>query len=130
MILTSGRLDRLTLLVPHLPYDVQEVWSAGISQNNDRNGIDSINETGLPDHMGNNLNFTLLRCQRRSATYSNTDGQCNDGGQDTCQTDPTDPRDFVKGLNGGESEVEDGADYYECYGAGCIFGNGVEGDRE
>ena len=91
MILTSGRLDRLTLLVPHLPYDVQEVWSAGISQNNDRNGIDSINETGLPDHMCNNLDIPLLRSQRRSATYSNTDRQCNDGRQDTCQTDPTDP---------------------------------------
>lgn len=90
-ILTSGRRDRLALLVPHLPDDIQEVWSTSISQDNDRNGIDSIDETGLPDHMGDDLNVPLLRCQRRSAANSNTDGQCNDGRQDTCQTDPTDP---------------------------------------
>ena len=97
--LTNQDTFSVIFYVPHFSDDVEETWCSSVSEDDDVESVDGIDETGVGGSLDGNFERTSLRCGAGSIGNTAGDGQGNDGRDDRDDTNPSDPRDLVEGLD-------------------------------
>ena len=97
--LTNQDTFGVIFYIPHFSDDVEETWCSGISEDDDVESVDGIDETWVGGSLDGNFERTSLRSGAGSIGNTTGDGQGDDGGNDRDDTNPSDPRDLVEGLD-------------------------------
>ena len=76
--LTDQDTFGVILDIPHFSDNVEETWCSGISEDDDVESVDGIDETGVGGSLDGNFERTSLRCGTWSIGDTTGDGQGDD----------------------------------------------------
>lgn len=85
--------------VPHLTDNVEETWCSGVSEDDDVESVDSVNESRVGGSLDDDFERTSLGCGTGSIGDTTSDSQGDDGRDNRDNTDPSDPGDLVECLD-------------------------------
>lgn len=107
--------------VAHFRHDREEGRSTSISKDQRRAGRDCCG----PAVVGHDLEvgderLTIVGSSSRAVLNADGDGECENGEENSSQSDPCDPADFAQCLDASQAEAYDGSDCNKGRSAGAV----------